>query len=86
MATEKSSDSEVIPEFTAAEVALYKRRLEEGYDLTTDVKYIAWLKLQDTGSKLLVIYVACKCYCNISSTILNSAHLISDFVRIKHFA
>ena len=69
------------PEFTAAEVALYKRRLEEGYDLTTDVKYIAWLKLQDTRSMLVVIYVACKCYCNVSSTILNSA----DFVRIKHF-
>ena len=73
------------PEFTAEEVALYKRHLEEGYDLTTDVKYTAWLKLQGTGSILVVIYVACKCYCNVFSTILNSAHLISDFVRIKHF-
>jgi len=51
---EKSSTaSEETPQFTAAEIALYERRLEEGYDLTTDVKYNAWLKLQDTNSKFV---------------------------------
>jgi len=34
------------PTFTPAEVALYERRLEEGYDLKTDEKYNTWLKLQ----------------------------------------
>ena len=62
IATEKISDSEVTPDFTAAEVALYKRRLEEGYDLTTGIKYNAWLKLHGTGSKFVVTYVASKCY------------------------
>ena len=49
--TEKSSEAN--PQFTAAEIALYERRLEEGYDLITDVKYNAWLKLQDTASKFI---------------------------------
>jgi len=40
-------------QFTAAEIALYERRMEEGYDLKTDDKYNAWLKLQDTASMFI---------------------------------
>lgn len=32
--------------FTAKEVALFKTRLEEGYDITSDERYNEWLKRQ----------------------------------------
>ena len=48
----EKSLSDVTPQYTAAEIALYERHLEEGYDVTTDAKYNAWLKFQDTASKL----------------------------------
>lgn len=54
---EKSSSS-ATPQFTAAEIALYKKRLEEGYDITTDVKYNAWVKLQDTAASKYAAYIA----------------------------
>ena len=48
----------------AAEIALYKRRLEEGYDITTDVKYNAWVELQDTAaSEYAAYYHACTIAC-----------------------
>ena len=41
-----------IPQFTEAEKILFKKRFEEGYDLTSDDRYNTWLKLQDTAGKL----------------------------------
>ena len=54
---EKSSSS-ATPQFTAAEIALYKKHLEEGYDITTDAKYNAWVKLQDTTASKYAAYIA----------------------------
>ena len=44
--------SDVTLQYTAAEIALYETHPEEGYDVTTDAKYNAWVKFQDTASKL----------------------------------
>ena len=43
----------VMLQFTAAEIALYEKRLEEGFDLKTDDRYNAWLKLQDIAGTCL---------------------------------
>ena len=36
--------------FTAEEIKLFKRRQENGYDITTDERYNVWLKALDVQS------------------------------------
>ena len=38
--------SDVTLQYTAAEIALYETRPEEGYDVTTEAKHNAWLEFR----------------------------------------
>ena len=50
--SERNNDDNSITEddfvFTAEEESKYRRRQEEGYDIDTDTRYNAWLRLQHT--------------------------------------
>ena len=42
-------------EFDDSEVAVFRRRFQEGYDLKTDARYNAWLAMQCTSKSLFSI-------------------------------
>ena len=59
----KNTDSEPI-EFTQEELTLFTQRLEEGYDLTHDARYNAWLEYFHSAHGTLI----CKpiiCICRV---------------------